>query len=56
VLAIAVVRDLLDYRRIDSVKAHRLDGPMNHKMHMVFRGILILLLIGVIIWKFGLFH
>ena len=29
---------------------------MNRKLHMVFRGILILVLIGVIVWKFGLLH
>ena len=29
---------------------------MNHKLHMAFRGILVLILIGVIVWKFGLLH
>ena len=29
---------------------------MNRTLHMIFRGILILILIAVIIWKFGLFH
>jgi hypothetical protein len=29
---------------------------MNRNLHLIFRGILILLLIGVIIWKFGLFR
>jgi|SwirhisoilCB2_FD_contig_31_10066715_length_256_multi_1_in_0_out_0_2 hypothetical protein len=29
---------------------------MNRKLHMIFRGILILILIAVIIWKFQLFR
>ena len=29
---------------------------MNRKLHMIFRRILILILIAVVVWKFGLFH
>ena len=55
---IAVVRDLLDYsgRILERLRSLLGTSPMNRKLHMVFRGILILILIAVIVWKFGLFR